>query len=192
MANLHRHAGHSSYRVLARDPHPASSNEDVTHPHVSGEQLCEGEGAAAITMSLHEGRLYDFFTLVTSILNTYNPDSAYVMLENWVSRSCDECGGAMSEDEVYTCQRCGEEFCDSCSSYCHCCETTMCFGCLDRCAICKDLICESCLSTCRECGRSICVSCKSENQPLCPDCQTEMEENSHDESEQTNECECES
>jgi hypothetical protein len=186
ITNLWKHANNLSYRVIAREPHPASSNEDVTHPHVSGERLCEGEGAAAITMALHEGRLYDFFTLVTNILNTYNPDSAYVSLENWVSRTCYECGGEMSEDEVYICQRCGNEFCESCSSYCRCCDSTVCLNCMDRCAICGERTCDHCLVTCKECGRSICVACMGENVKICPDCQ-ESEENQNDESSGNNE-----
>ena len=39
--------GHASYSVLALDPQPASGSSDVTHPHVQGEQLCEGEGTTA-------------------------------------------------------------------------------------------------------------------------------------------------
>jgi hypothetical protein len=34
--------GDPSYRVIAKDPHPAESRETVTHPHVMDEFLCEG------------------------------------------------------------------------------------------------------------------------------------------------------
>jgi hypothetical protein len=182
VTNLWKHASNLSYRVIAREPHPASSNEDVTHPHVSGERLCEGDGTAAINMALHEGRIYDFFTLVTNILNTYNPDSAYVSLENWVCRTCYECGGEISEDETYTCQHCGNEFCECCSSYCRCCDTTTCVACLEKCAVCSGRVCSQCLTTCKECGRSVCVSCMGEKESICPDCKNESEESSNDES----------
>ena len=41
-----RHSG--AYSVVALDPHPASANESVTHPHVSDERLCEGDASAAL------------------------------------------------------------------------------------------------------------------------------------------------
>ena len=34
----------SIYRIFALDPHPAASNDCVTHPHVSDERLCPGHG----------------------------------------------------------------------------------------------------------------------------------------------------
>ena len=36
--------GELAYRVIAKDPHPAESRENVTHPHVMDEILCEGDG----------------------------------------------------------------------------------------------------------------------------------------------------
>ena len=71
------------YRVIALNPNPAATDEEVTHPHVSGERLCEGDGYVAISSALEQGRLCDFFTMVRSILNTYNPDSPYVSLDDW-------------------------------------------------------------------------------------------------------------
>ena len=65
----------SPYLVIALEPNPAATDDTVTHPHVSGEKLCEGDGSAAIKAALEEGRISDFFTIVRSILNTYSPDS---------------------------------------------------------------------------------------------------------------------
>jgi hypothetical protein len=73
----------SPHFCIALDPHPAATSEEVTHPHVSSEKLCEGEGAAAIRAALEEGRLCDFFTMIRSILNTYSPDSPYIALHDW-------------------------------------------------------------------------------------------------------------
>jgi hypothetical protein len=78
----------SPYYCIALDPHPAATSEEVTHPHVSSDRLCEGEGYATIRAALEEGRLCDFFTLVRSILNTYSPDSPYVSLDAWVRFVC--------------------------------------------------------------------------------------------------------
>ena len=30
-----------------------------------------------------DGRLFDFFVIVRQVLNTYNPHSAYISLEDW-------------------------------------------------------------------------------------------------------------
>jgi hypothetical protein len=81
----------SPYYVVALDPHPAAKNQDVTHPHVQDEQLCEGEGRAAVRAALTEGRLHDFFLLVSQTLHTYGEGSAYVELEHWDGIPCDDC-----------------------------------------------------------------------------------------------------
>ncbi len=41
----------SIFRIVALDPHPAASNDCVTHPHVSDERLCPGDAGAAINMA---------------------------------------------------------------------------------------------------------------------------------------------
>ncbi len=35
------------YEVVAREPNPAGESSETTHPHVRGEQLCEGDGRAS-------------------------------------------------------------------------------------------------------------------------------------------------
>src|ERR1700722_10653274 len=67
---------HRCYDVVALEPNPARESNDVTHPHVRSEQLCEGDGHEAIRRALLSGRLSDFFQIVTQILNTYNGGSA--------------------------------------------------------------------------------------------------------------------
>ena len=65
------------YRVVALDPHPAGSDESVTHPHVRDEQLCAGDAAAAIRSALAGGRICDFFLLVRSVLDRIQPRLAF-------------------------------------------------------------------------------------------------------------------
>ena len=36
------------YRVVALEANPAASNEEITHPHVNGQLVCEGDGRVAI------------------------------------------------------------------------------------------------------------------------------------------------
>ena len=60
------------YEVIALDPNRSSSNDDVTHPHVQDNRLCEGDAQPAIKLALRQGRLLDFFQIVEQVLGTYN------------------------------------------------------------------------------------------------------------------------
>ena len=91
----------SPYRVVALDPNPAATDSDVTHPHVRNEALCEGEGIRPIAAALAEGRLLDFFQLVSQILHNYGRGSAYVELDDWDGESC-RTAGARSDRLIPT------------------------------------------------------------------------------------------
>ncbi len=161
------------YRVIALNPNPAATDEKVTHPHVSGEKLCEGDGCVAIRTAFEQGRLSDFFTMVRSILNTYNPDSPYVALYDWNGEPCYDCGYVMSREDTYYCYYCEHDFCSQCSTYCRQCEETVCLSCSEECPHCEELACQNCISRCAECEELCCKSCLEEN--LCPNCKEEME-----------------
>ena len=169
------------YFVMAIDPHPAATDEAVTHPHVSNEQVCEGDGAAAIRAALEAGRLTDFFTLVRSILTTYNPDSPYVALADWFGTPCYECGYVMDRENVYYCTYCENAVCDDCSAVCESCAEVVCKSCACTCEICERSLCPHCAKTrCSECESVCCASCLDDG--LCPDCK---EERDHDEEQET-------
>ena len=172
------------YWIKALDPHPAGSNSSVTHPHVSDERLCAGDGHSAIKEALASGRICDFFHLVTAVLNTYSPDSPFVRLDEWDGRPCYDCGYAMDEDSCYFCASCEHDICEDCSSCCHSCESIFCRGCLRSCSSCDNLFCENCLQACRECGESCCPSCLKDE--LCQTCKEnqDMEEQDHEPEEQ--------
>lgn len=161
------------YRVIALNPNPASSDDNVTHPHVTGQKLCEGDGAAALTASLEQGRIADFFSMVRSILNTYNPDSPYVSLADWDGEPCYDCGYTMTSEDSYFCSFCEHTYCDQCSSYCRICEETACLGCSGQCPHCEDLVCPNCITRCSNCEGLCCESCLKDD--LCPECREEME-----------------
>ena len=74
------------YEVIEVDPNPAAPNENVTHPHVERNRLCEGDAQPAIRLALQQGRLFDFFQIVQQVLGTYNSSSAYVQLSEWEGR----------------------------------------------------------------------------------------------------------
>ncbi len=58
------------YEVVTLTPNPASVDQQVTHPHVRSNLLCEGEGTPLIRLTLDQGRLYDFFELVARVLDS--------------------------------------------------------------------------------------------------------------------------
>lgn len=161
------------YHVIALNPNPSSRDEGVTHPHVSGEKLCEGDGAAAITASLEQGRLSDFFTMIRSILNTYNPDSPYVALNDWDGVPCHDCGYTMTSEDTYFCEYCDHDYCHECSTYCRQCEETVCLGCSGQCPHCEEPRCKDCISKCTKCEELCCEDCLEEG--ICPTCKEEME-----------------
>lgn len=174
------------YRVIALDPNPAASDSAVTHPHVSGEKLCEGEGCAAIRAAIEEGRICDFFTLVRSILNTYSADSPYVALHEWSGASCYDCGYTMNSEDCYYCEHCQHDYCSDCSGYCHSCDRSVCLGCGGPCSNCEEFVCSSCIGKCDQCEKVFCKSCLEES--LCQDCREEMENEDEPEEPEINEC----
>jgi len=162
-----RSAGRS-YHVVALDPRPAACNESVTHPHISNEDLCEGDGREAIRSALDSGRLYDFFMVVGRLLNTYAPGRAYVELDNWDGTPCEDCGAIVGEEERWTCEHCGAASCRDCLTGCSQCGSSHCSNCLSICPACDQPNCASCLNHCGQCRRAVCADCLEAG--YCPRC----------------------
>jgi len=172
----------SPYIVIALEPNPAGADSNVTHPHVSSEKLCEGDGHTAIRRSLEDGRLCDFFTMIVNILQTYNPDSPYVSLDDWDGISCYDCGYTVSGDDCYYCEYCERDYCSQCSTYCQMCDTTICLGCAYECPSCNEPVCKSCTAVCKECEETFCKDCLTE-EGLCQNCEENGKDNSDEEQE---------
>ncbi len=151
--------GPQSYQVVALDPNPAATNEAVTHPHVSDDQLCEGEGQAAIRHALAAGRLFDFFTVVGRALATYNESSAYVPLRRWHGTECSQCGYVSDDDRTSSCERCECNLCDECGAGCGACGDWCCADCTASCNDCGDSHCGACLRRCSNCHDHFCEEC---------------------------------
>ena len=168
----------SPYRVVAIEPNPAAPDSNVVHPHVSHEVLCAGDAASAINDALEAGRLCDFFLIIRSTLQTYNPDSPYVDLNNWQGHPCDDCGHVMGEDDSCWCDHCDRSYCDGCMRTCAGCDVFRCHACLNNCPACDECICESCVESCLRCDDTGCNQCLEDG--LCTDChqfeETENEE----------------
>lgn len=165
---------HPVCRVIALDPQPATGHPAVTHPHVQAEQLCEGEGRAALRSALADGRLSDFFTIVAQILRTYNASSAYVALASWHGADCDDCGDRTPEDEQGQCTTCERRLCGACEVCCGDCGRGQCESCTDRCDDCEERLCGSCRRSCDHCGENCCPTCLEDG--LCHACQSEVHE----------------
>ncbi len=173
------------YRVIATDPNPAGADSSITHPHVSGEYLCEGEGHLPIRKALEQGRLCDFFNLVVGILNTYNPDSPYVSLDDWQGYCCYDCGRTINREDSYFCEQCDNDFCPQCSSYCQICDTTICLDCAAECPRCLKPVCANCAGHCLECHERVCRDCLDDPQ-ICTLCQENRKENDDEHDPQNN------
>ena len=167
------------YEVIALDPNPASSNEDVTHPHVESARLCEGAAARAIGLALQQGRLLDFFHLVANVLRTYNPSSAYCPLETWTDVFCSDCGDLGSADDVGSCARCDSRICTSCECRCQQCDDYFCGECSQVCSGCRDNVCNSCVKHCNQCDQYLCADCFP-NEERCVSCDEQDEKNEED------------
>lgn len=141
-----RIGGSRPYFTRAAEPHRPSHDEEVTHPHVRKDVLCEGDGSAAIKAALLEGRLLDFFALVSQILGTYNDASAYVSIHRWSGVACSDCGYSMDSEDHGICERCDEGLCSDCSTHCPTCNRYVCGGCLCECNECGERYCRSCLT----------------------------------------------
>lgn len=150
------------YRVVAVDPHPAASDEAVTHPHVRDECLCPGDARAALRSALYGGRICDFFLLVKSVLTEYNAGSPYVSLEKWYGIPCYECGNRTNNEDLYRCCDCESDFCEDCICRCERCDTVFCPGCSQECRVCGDPVCSACLTRCPHCKRKLCQTCLDE------------------------------
>jgi hypothetical protein len=164
----------SAYRVIANEPHPAESRDNVTHPHVMDDRLCEGHSRQAIRQALSQGRLLDFFTLVANGLRTYNEESPFVALEIWHGATCSNCGAIVDEEERYLCQRCEETICQGCEVACCGCDDCYCSQCITGCEACDDNFCGGCLKPCKQCQRNICSNCLEEDE-RCSACHEKQE-----------------
>ena len=178
-----RLTGETPYAIVALEPNPAASCSETTHPHVSGERLCPGEGRSAINAALAEGRLFDFFTIVDRILHTYAAGSAYVELDRWHGVPCRDCDCTVHDDDACSCSSCEERLCSDCLIHCGGCSEGYCAGCIDRCSRCEEYACSGCLVRCRNCRGRVCDGCREED--LCETCRETMEEEIADE--ETNE-----
>ncbi len=174
------------FEIVAEDESRASAaNPNVPHPHVRDGQLCAGDAAMPLRRALAEGRLFDAFAVIRSVLENYNPQSAHVTLADWLGISCDSCGCRLRPDDCCVCSRCGRDVCYECTSSCECCGTSECDTCQVHCGVCeahwcaRRLVtsarsslqcCPNCLRTCSVCGAKVARSEFDDDVELCEEC----------------------
>jgi hypothetical protein len=169
---IRRYRDSSILCIVALDPNPAARDESVVHPHVQGTGICLGDGAAAVSAALSDGRLYDAIQIVNRVLHTYNDSSPYVSLDSWSGVRCDNCDEVVAEDELYTCHGCDNRLCSDCEHVCADCEEGYCRNCLNRDG--DDMVCASCLES-RESNRQEEEEPPEEPEPLEPAKETDHE-----------------
>ena len=175
--------------MIAQTPNRAASNEEVTHPHVSGNGICAGDAQAPIRVALEQGRLCDAFCLIRSVLTHYGESSPYVPLSEWDGVSCYECGYSTASDNLSLCDQCENEFCSECIGCCELCERNACGSCLERCTRCRKhccsncrnrsthserLCCKECLQECSVCGQQVAIDELADDGQTCHACEPEV------------------
>lgn len=135
---------------------------NITHPHVDGGNMCEGNAVDVIPKVLDAGDFYSFFLIVNQTLSNYNPGSPFIHLEEFVrlkesgetgdEPSCVVCGEPISESD--------ETVCFACSRSCHMDDCEM------WCRVIDEHICNNCLDYARSRGHA-CGSCGHIGEPEC-------------------------
>lgn len=146
------------YTVAALSPRYPASSRQITHPHVAGTRLCEGDATMPIQRALKSGRLTDFFHIVNRVLHTYNADGPYAALEEWKAVACHACNEFVS-GELEICGHCQQSICDGCWNSCAHCTESCCDACISSCACCSESCCANCLTDCSECEEQVCPNC---------------------------------
>lgn len=171
----------------ALDPNPCGWRPDYFHPHVEGQRICLGEGLRPLLKSLQAGDFDMAVGIVESLLNTYNPDSPYIHLDEWVARrvicACcgeaivnevDEDGELVNEAEAVRCDNCSATLCTECAEYCDGCDHSICPSHRVHCSRCDEDGCDRCCGACGGCGdgnhRDCMASCPCCSEPLCGNC----------------------
>ncbi len=144
------------------------SEKGYYHPHVSGEELCTGEGGDLLKDAISQGRLEDYFRIVEAILKTYNEDSPHDALSEWYNPNregrflCDVCEEWRNNENSLYCEGCSTQYCEYCSSEGACCFECgewHCGECCKKCNICEEAICRNCGTPCPHCNNISCSNC---------------------------------
>jgi len=145
--------------VEAITPNFPSGCSSHPHPHVEDGHLCVGDGQSAISASMRDMRILDYFCIINAILNTYG-SGPYEDISAWSNDACTDCGARYYPDDMSSCDRCGEIFCNDCISECESCGNYYCGFCVkNNCGNCGSRVCDDCMTKCVVCGEVCCDNC---------------------------------
>jgi hypothetical protein len=142
--------GESIPSVKAVEPNcPADDyDNEYSHPHVKGNEICLGQGRYPLASAVAEGRLQDCFEIIRSVLSTYNGNDPFAPIIRWTGSKCAVCGGYFDQDHD--------------GSICNICNKTYCKDCVRQCCPASDFVCYRCSPprfSCRYCGKALCSEC---------------------------------
>lgn len=150
----------------ALTPFPHKSKRECTHPNISSNRLCLGEGKIAIAASLNTGQLLSFFENVNNVIMTYGSDNPHARLEDWMSvYNCRDCNLLFDDRAIHNntagrCNDCNSAICGGCRCKCATCQkTNVCSTCRKKCDFCDTVSCRSCDTTCVSCTKHFCLNC---------------------------------
>ena len=176
MSGANNHSYHWWPEIKALDPqYPGDySDSQYTHPHV-GNSICLGDGEDLIYNAAHQGRIFDYFQLINTVLNTYGSDP-YEQIESWEGVRCNDCADYFAQDDGVYCNKCSSYSCEYCIKNCNKCQESKCALCYEMagCDYCGTINCDSCVEKCSQCNNDICGSCLSKcescEDKLCSNC----------------------
>lgn len=169
--SLGRRARKSFYEIRTLDLRCAASNGGACHPHVLFGHLNAREFTEPIREAKLMGRIADFFNLIVQALQSYDPSTAYVKIQDWHKVFCSQCHAELQEGEHLFCEGCDEYCCQRCQVQCPDCGKRVCQNCQSVCHLCGGILCSHCISSCALCGAGTCQRCLQAG--LCPGCAAE-------------------
>jgi hypothetical protein len=139
--------------------YPPGGGNDYPHPHIEYEYLCIGNGMGPAALALRDMRLFDYFSVVNTVLNTYGAEP-HLHIEDWQQNPCNDCGVREHEDEMFYCDYCDDLYCDDCKLKCEECGGNYCAFCSKiNCSVCGGSLCEECGYECEVCYEKCCKKC---------------------------------
>lgn len=166
--------------LFARGRKIGAGVSSAFHPHVNHNgAVCQGDAIIPIELAFIRRDFISIVDLMESVLNTYNPSSAYHSLESLSNlRMCSLCEDYLPDLQLHICKLCRTEVCNTCSLeidldstgrsqyVCQLCEGHLkkCVGCSENtlnkgCSACGEIYCSNCLVEDSFYNEKICHSC---------------------------------
>lgn len=176
--------------MISTEPVTPNERNGNPHPHVTTKSedyhLCYGDlGGVMVANALKAGDIFQACVLINTILKTYNSESPYQELEQWLDdegTQCEECKEYFADGDIVCCRGCESNLCKNDRFQCGWpgCDNFMCDDCTNKCTVthtarnvkarymCQDHgeLCESChnivcslhATKCKECENVFCNS----------------------------------